>query len=94
MLPSLTSCDGFRAAFTVMHFLRYILSIPSSLYPRVERHNVKCSFAELGRVENYVVMVKVETEGNVELFTDGEEVVYGPGDIVVFENKALLDGWR
>ncbi len=52
-----------------------------------------CPFADLRGGEDDVVVVEVEAEGNVEFFADGEQIVDGPGNVVVLEDQAAFDGW-
>lgn len=78
MFPSLTARDCFRTGLAVVHFLRDALPGPGSSDAREEGGDVVRAFAELGGVEDDVVVVEVETEWDVELFTYGQEVVDGP----------------
>ena len=54
-----------------MHLLPDALSVPGGFYPREQTHDTVCPFSQLSAVENDIVMVKVETERDIELFADG-----------------------
>lgn len=86
MFSSLSSRDGFGTGLTVVHFLRNILAGPGSFDSWIEVGYVLRAFAEVRGGEDYVVVVEVEAERDVEFFTYREEVVDGPGDVVVFED--------
>ncbi len=42
-----------------MHFLSNVFAVPGCFYSGKEGADIVCSFAELGGVEDYVVMVEV-----------------------------------
>jgi hypothetical protein len=91
MLSSLATCDGFWTGLGIVHFRRYLFAIPGRFYAGEYGTNIVRSFANLGGIEDDVVVVEVETEGDVELFTNWQKVVDGPGDVVVFKDEATLD---
>lgn len=86
-----------RAWLRVVHLLLDVLARPRRGDARGDLglRDVVGAFAHArGRVEDDVVMVIVEHHGDVELFTNREEVVHGPDDVVVFEDQAAFDRVR
>ena len=76
-----------------MHFLRYVFAGPGCADTREEGADVVCSFADLRGREDDVVVVEVEAERDGEFFAYGEQVMDGPGDVVVFEDESFLDSF-
>lgn len=78
----------------VVHLLCDALARPRLSDGRVELHDVLGAFAQLGGVEDDVVMVIVQDEWDVELLADGEQVMDVPANVVVLEYQSVFDGWR
>ena len=91
MFASLSARDGFRGGFGIMHFRSNVFAFPGGEDARVEGDDVFGAFADLGGVEDDVVVVVVEDEGDVEFFAEREEFVDAPADVVVFEDEAVFD---
>lgn len=66
MFAALTTCDGGRGGFGIVHLLTDLFSVPGGFDARVEGHDVEGSFADMGGVEEDVVVVEVEDHGDVE----------------------------
>lgn len=77
-----------------MHFLGDVFAVPSGLDAWKEVHNVARAFAELVGVENDIVVVEIEDEGDIELLADGEKIVHAPRNIVILQHDPILDTLR
>lgn len=94
MLAALAARDGLWAWFAVVHLGRDVLALPGGEDARVEVYDVAGSLADLVRVEDDVVVVVVEHEGDVKFLAYGEQIVHAPADVVVFQHQAVFDGLR
>lgn len=77
MLAHLPVGHGAEAGLGVVLLLGYGLAGPGGFDAREERDDVECAGAEGGGVD-YVVVMVVEDEGDVEGFTGGKEIVDRP----------------
>ena len=90
MLAALGARDGGWGGLAVVHFGGDGLACPGGKNPGEEVDDVSGALADLGGVEDDVVVVEVEDHGDVEFLAQGQEFVDGPADVVVFEHEALL----
>lgn len=77
MFTSLPWRDGTWRRLRVVHFLLNPLSLPRCCDAREEARNILRAFADLGGVEDYIMVVKVENERNAKLLTYWEKVYEG-----------------
>lgn len=91
VFPSLPARDGFGRGFGVVHFRGDVLAFPGGENAGVEVDDVFGAFADLGGVEDDVVVVVVEDHGDIELFAQGQKLMNTPADVVVLEDQPVFD---
>ena len=77
--------------FGIVHLGRDALPFPGGEDARVKVNDICSSFANLVTVEEDVVMVVVENEGDIQLFAYWEEIMNRVANIVILEDETVLD---
>lgn len=94
MFAPLAARNGAWGGFTVVHLGRDTLAPPGVQDAWEQRDDVLGALTGFVRVEDDVVVVKVQHHRDVQLLAERQDVVNRVADVVVLEDEAVFDVLR